>query len=796
MLFQAGRRSDVERHRRDLIARSVVAALIAFVIGAGAAHVLLMPRLVRREIVRAAARRGLEIQTGRISIRGTWVRIEDVTICTSGCGDVDPLVMKVEMLRVKPSLGAILRGRISGSTVDLSGVRARVDLSIPGSMERLESLRRRGKEASRAENPAAPGAAEESRGGFPVNLRGDRIDVDVTLPGGIRFDVRGGRIMPGSRESPPSIDLGAVDAEMGGISLTTRHLLVELSRPGDAGLVRSVRLVSPEVSIGQASGEESAGGQTMPEAAEGPVQGGDAGERFPDLAALVEKAIGKARLPERVLAIFPDPVVEWNGGRLAIVRSGGAEGFTLSKLKGRISAGPDGVVDRIVASGDVESGPFTAVIDVESDKVIFDVETPYVPARDLVGLIGSGHGKLDLEEARIFIDCRGSIDRGKGSLVIDGIVGGDGLTIESERLALEPVSNVHFRLDGHLEFDPEAMTVAVGDSTLDASGIPLEIAEASIEKLPDGYRISARGLLVPTSCQALFDALPFEMRSSLPGFRFAGELGSGFEVNLDWSHPDDAVLDFQVDNRCSVVSGGDLALDKFGHAFLHSVKDKLGEHEFVMGPGTDSWVNMEEIAPHMPQAIVTTEDGAFYKHAGISMPAIKRAAIKNMKAGHFAFGASTITMQLVKNLFLTRDKTISRKLQEMILTWWVENSMEKDQILELYLNVVEFGPAIYGIRAASEYYFGKAPVDLTLLECAFLSKMLPNPIARHKYYLAGGLDEAWRAVLERVVTKMYERGFITEEEWNEAMASEFHFHYPDEEEASDAGDVDGAIDAG
>ncbi len=135
-------------------------------------------------------------------------------------------------------------------------------------------------------------------------------------------------------------------------------------------------------------------------------------------------------------------------------------------------------------------------------------------------------------------------------------------------------------------------------------------------------------------------------------------------------------------------------------------------------------------------------------------------------------------MQLVKNLFLSRDRTISRKLQEMIITWWVENSMDKDQIIELYLNVVEFGPAIYGIRNASMHYFNKEPSELSLLECAYLAKMLPNPVGRYRYYKDGGIDEKWRGVLERVVTKMFTRNYITEEEWKEAMADDFAFYYP------------------
>jgi membrane peptidoglycan carboxypeptidase len=117
----------------------------------------------------------------------------------------------------------------------------------------------------------------------------------------------------------------------------------------------------------------------------------------------------------------------------------------------------------------------------------------------------------------------------------------------------------------------------------------------------------------------------------------------------------------------------------------------------------------------------------------------------------------------------------------MILTWWIENSLDKDQIMELYLNVVEFGPAIYGIRNAALRYFGKHPSQLTVLECAFLAKMLPNPVSRYRYYQKGrsGLDPTWRKVLERVVGKMHERGYLDDSEYDQALASQLVFFYPD-----------------
>ena len=114
------------------------------------------------------------------------------------------------------------------------------------------------------------------------------------------------------------------------------------------------------------------------------------------------------------------------------------------------------------------------------------------------------------------------------------------------------------------------------------------------------------------------------------------------------------------------------------------------------------------ISPFMQVAVLTTEDGGFFHHHGFNHAAIRNALLANLKARRFVRGASTITMQLAKNLFLSREKTLSRKLEEVILTDYLEQAFTKDEMIELYLNVIEFGPDVYGITAAADHYFGRA----------------------------------------------------------------------------------------
>jgi len=125
----------------------------------------------------------------------------------------------------------------------------------------------------------------------------------------------------------------------------------------------------------------------------------------------------------------------------------------------------------------------------------------------------------------------------------------------------------------------------------------------------------------------------------------------------------------------------------------------------------------------------------------------------------------------VKNVLLSQEKTLSRKLQELFLVWYIEQVLPKERILELYFNAIEFGPRIYGIGAAARHYFGKRPADLTPLESAFFSSILPNPKRRYIQYCHGSLYPPWEKYVHRILARVHERGRITDEEY-EASAPE------------------------
>jgi len=121
------------------------------------------------------------------------------------------------------------------------------------------------------------------------------------------------------------------------------------------------------------------------------------------------------------------------------------------------------------------------------------------------------------------------------------------------------------------------------------------------------------------------------------------------------------------------------------------------------------------------------EDDKFWKHEGFDYEAIQKAIEKDLKAKKYKVGASTITQQLVKNLYLSPEKSLTRKISEALITWRMEKVLPKKRILELYLNVVEWGEGIFGVEAASKYYYGKPSSQLTPREAARLASVLPNP---------------------------------------------------------------------
>lgn len=183
------------------------------------------------------------------------------------------------------------------------------------------------------------------------------------------------------------------------------------------------------------------------------------------------------------------------------------------------------------------------------------------------------------------------------------------------------------------------------------------------------------------------------------------------------------------------------------------------------------WMPLDAISERLKQAVIMAEDAGFYTHSGFDLHEIREALRRNWKEGRTVRGASTLTQQLAKNLFLSTDRTYARKLEEALLTYRLERDLSKNRLLELYLNVIEWGDGVYGAEAAARRVFGKSAGALDVVEAATLAAMIPNPRR---------LDPCQRpdrvkTRQERVLRWMHMAEHLDEEELERALAEDVHY---------------------
>jgi transglycosylase-like protein len=393
----------------------------------------------------------------------------------------------------------------------------------------------------------------------------------------------------------------------------------------------------------------------------------------------------------------------------------------------------------------------------------------------LLGVQEGAAGLVDVDRATVAGRGRVALAGDATGLTFDWDVAVRGMSLDHPKLAPEPVRglNVTLRARG-------AMTGA-GEVRLDDFAVTLGALRLSgngnLDQKPDHVAGAARFEIPSAACQSLLDSLPSGLLPELEETKMAGTFAAHGQFAFDTRALDDLELRYVIEDRCH-VGQAPVALDHdtFTRPFSHRIYLPDGAMaDETTGPGTPNWTPLEQISPYMQIAVLTTEDGAFPTHHGFNHAAIRASIVANLKARRFVRGASTITMQLAKNLFLSRDKTLSRKLEEVVLTDYLEQTFTKDEIIELYLNVIEFGPAVYGITAAAEYYFGRAPAELNLAESLFLASLLPAPLRYSAMHDAEQPSEGWLRNLRSLMQIERKRGLITDAELAEGESEQVVF---------------------
>jgi len=174
---------------------------------------------------------------------------------------------------------------------------------------------------------------------------------------------------------------------------------------------------------------------------------------------------------------------------------------------------------------------------------------------------------------------------------------------------------------------------------------------------------------------------------------------------------------------------------------------------------TNTWVPLSRVSPYVMKAVIIAEDDKFWTHEGFDFEAMQKALEKDIKKKKFKAGGSTISQQLAKNLYLSPAKNPVRKIKEAILTWRLERELSKRRIMELYLNVVEWGDGIFGIEAAARKHYGKDASGLTAYEAAQLAAVIPNP----RRYKTDGTSKYVENRSERIYQIMVRRGIVIPE---------------------------------
>jgi hypothetical protein len=282
-------------------------------------------------------------------------------------------------------------------------------------------------------------------------------------------------------------------------------------------------------------------------------------------------------------------------------------------------------------------------------------------------------------------------------------------------------------------------------------------------------RLQADVELPDTDCQKLLDAVPAGMNRAITGLKMKGsaEMQLHVEKNDSLAEP---VVKLHLFDHCKVTSppdGADRATLR--SSFMRVVQGPMGEGvEIPTGPSSGKWMPLSDVSPFLVDAIQVTEDPGFFGHYGFEPSAIEESLKTDISLGRFARGASTVTMQLAKNLWLSREKTIARKIQEAFLTIYLEQTLSKQEILETYFNVVEFGPMVYGITDAANFYFNTVPSNLTLSQALFLCSILPNP--KQNWFGADGQLQPGRLKwLQTLMVALEHRHLITQAQYEEGV---------------------------
>ena len=357
-------------------------------------------------------------------------------------------------------------------------------------------------------------------------------------------------------------------------------------------------------------------------------------------------------------------------------------------------------------------------------------------------------------------------DRVRREIELVGSGNLEGVIIEHEALADGPVgpfdADLRARVRATVGEDPKRLQITLDEAAVTLGEVALNL-EASVDTTAEQPVFEARAWTARIDGARLSDAIPEGLLPNLQPLVASGPFSADAHLKIDWAALDKTEFDIKLDLKKLEVDQISPAIDFGRLSSSFETRFEMPDGSVILrrtGPDAPRWTPLQGMPALLPAAVVAQEDGGFYSHAGVSMLHLRGSLIRNLERERFARGGSTLTMQLARNLFLNRRKTMARKLEELVLTWQLEAHLTKDDLMALYLNVVEFGPEIFGVDDAARHYFDRAPWALKPEEVVFLVRLLPAPRRYHKQFEKGRLSAGYQRSMKRLLDLLVDRDLL------------------------------------
>ena len=321
-----------------------------------------------------------------------------------------------------------------------------------------------------------------------------------------------------------------------------------------------------------------------------------------------------------------------------------------------------------------------------------------------------------------------NIDKDGSELHIDGYTSITNLKINHPKIASKDVVIKNARFDYRFLLGDDFISID-STSTMQLNKIKVKPYVSYNTEKDTVYTLKVD--IPKMQAQDFIVSLPDGLFTHFQGMEATGSFDYKLDFKFNKNRPNTLVFDSKLSKQdLRITKYGEADLNKLNGEFVYrAIIQNVLQRPVLVGNANPNYTPIDQISPYLQKCVLTTEDPSFFSHRGFINEAFKQSILKNIITKKFSRGESTISMQLIMNVFLTREKTLSRKLEEILLVYILENNrvVSKQRMLEVYFNIIEWGPNVYGIGEASQFYFQKSPSALSLDECLFLATIIPKP---------------------------------------------------------------------